>query len=232
MVTSGDLKPGERLPSERELADRLQVSRNVIREASKVLEARGLVTIQTGSGVYVADVEPHTFTRSLGLYVQRAQTSVAHVFEVRWILEVETAGLAALNATTQDVAEMEIAIDEAALSIKDLDTFAAKDIHFHQLLASASHNPLLSVLLDTLADVLRDQSSRASALPGAQQNALEHHRKILRAVKSRSSMLASQAMRNHLTDGWKWIKLATVDDDEDIGVLSLVPPIPPSDVTK
>jgi GntR family transcriptional regulator, transcriptional repressor for pyruvate dehydrogenase complex len=232
MVISGDLNPGDRLASERELADQLKVSRNVIREASKILEARGLVTIQTGSGVYVADVEPHIFTRSLGLYIQRAQTSVAHLFEVRWILEVETAGLAALNATAEHIRDLEITLDETVKAVKDLNTFAAKDIHFHQLLARASQNPLLPILLDSLADPLRDQSSRASALPGAQQNALEHHRKILRGVKSRSSILASQAMRNHLADGWKYIKLATVDDDEDIGDVSLVPPIPLSDANK
>lgn len=232
MITSGDLEPGERLPSERELADRLQVSRNVIREASKVLEARGLVSIQTGSGVYVADVEPHTFTRSLGLYVQRAQTSVAHIFEVRWILEVETARLAALHASPQHIRDLEGSIAAMNDAVADLDAFAAADIGFHQLLAHASQNPLLAILLDSMTDLLREQSRRASALPDAQQNALDHHRRIFRAVRSRSGVLASQAMRNHLTDGWKYIKLASIEDEGDIGELSsLVPPVPPADAT-
>jgi GntR family transcriptional repressor for pyruvate dehydrogenase complex len=99
----------------------------------------------------------------------------------------------------------------------DLNRFTAADIRFHQLLAYASHNPLLPVLLDTISDLLRKQALIATALPGAGANAIKHHRNIFRAVRSKSGTLARSAMTKHLTSAWEYILKAVKDPQEEIG---------------
>src|SRR4051794_11626863 len=84
MVTSRELLPGDKLPSERQLAEQLQVSRNVVREATALLEERGVVSIHVGSGIYISEISAAALTRSIRLFVQRKGMTVAQLFEIRW----------------------------------------------------------------------------------------------------------------------------------------------------
>jgi GntR family transcriptional repressor for pyruvate dehydrogenase complex len=217
MVTNGELRTGDRLPSERQLAEQLQVSRNVIREATALLEERGVVSIQIGSGIYVSENSSEALNRSVSLFVQRKGITVAQLFEIRWILEVENARLAAFNVTSNELQALEKTIVEMETYADDLQKFTAADIRFHQLLAYATHNPLLPVLLDTISDLLHKQALLATALPGAGANALKHHRNIFRGVRSKSATLARSAMTKHLASAWEYILKVVKNPEEEIG---------------
>ncbi|MCZ7583640.1 MAG: GntR family transcriptional regulator [Deltaproteobacteria bacterium] len=112
-ITEGKLKSGDRLPSERELAEQLQVSRTVVREAVKLLEDRGLISVNVGSGSYVVEMPPKAVSRSISLYVQQRQLSYAHLAAVRRMIEVEIAEMAARNATPEDIKGLEQAVHDA-----------------------------------------------------------------------------------------------------------------------
>lgn len=217
MVTNGELSSGDRLPSERQLAEQLQVSRNVVREAMVLLEERGVVSVQVGSGVYITATSTDAVNRSMSLYIQRTQISIAQLFEIRWILEVENARLAAINAKPEEITLLEETIVEMETQIDDLEKFTTADVRFHQLLAYATQNPLLPVLLDTISDLLHEQARIASASMEARKNALNHHRNIFRAVRSKSSILAHGAMTQHLSSGWEYILKAMKNPEEEIG---------------
>ena len=217
MVMDGELLPGDRLPSERQLADQLQVSRNMIREAAALLEERGIVNIQTGSGVYIAEVNPNAVNRTLSVYAQRKKVTVAQIFEVRWALEVDNARLAASNALPEQVEKIRGTIIDMEANKDNLATFTETDVRFHLLLAEASQNPFFPVLLDTITDLLHKQAWLATGLAGASENALKHHRNIFAAIEQRDSEAARDAMSAHLASAWDYLLRAVKDPDKPIG---------------
>ncbi|GAB1422284.1 FadR/GntR family transcriptional regulator [Anaerolineales bacterium] len=218
MVMDGELKPGERLPAERKLSADLGVSRNIIREALIILEERGIVTINIGSGTYIVEPKAEAVNRSLGVYVQRKKITVGQMFEVRWTLEVENARLAALNISEKQLAQLATSIEKMKASISDLETFTSIDIHFHQLLAHASQNPLFPLYLNTIQEVLHKQAIMATALPNAPQNAINHHENIYEAVKNHNGAAARDAMAAHLESAWDHI-LQVKKPQETIGFM-------------
>ena len=199
-IMSGELNAGDRLPSERDLAEQLGVSRTVIRDALRLLEERGLITTSIGDGTYISE--------SIRLYVKQKQTSYRHLAQVRHMIEVETTGLAARNATPEDIEKIEETVRELEQNISHVEDFVRADIRFHSLLAEASQNPLLPMLLVPISEPLHDLSSRASSLPGAQQDALRHHRNILSCIKKHDVQAARRAMRDHLDSSARWGDLA------------------------
>ena len=207
LIASGGLKPGDRLPSERLLAEQLGVSRIVVREAMKVLEEQGLVKVQVGSGTYVALIEADVVTDAIGRYIHQYAASLEHLSEVRRILEVEIAGLAAERATPEDVAHMEQIVLEmeraVALLAEDasaIDSFVRVDLAFHTALADATQNPLLPVLLEPFSDLLAAYRRQASALPGGPQDGLRFHRAILEQVTARNAATCRALMAEHLQE--------------------------------
>lgn len=219
MILQRQYQVDDRLPSERDLATSLGVSRNVVREAIKLLQERGLVSVQSGSGVYICAQEAEMVSRSVGLYVRRQAISIAHVFEVRWILEVENARLAAHKITPENIAILAECLDRSEQYLNDPKTFSSLDVEYHRLLAEATGNPVLPLLLDTITDALGAQIQMTSGLPGAQANALRHHRMIFEAVKSQNATDAQNAMINHLKDSWDW--LLKLNPDYEIGDFTL-----------
>lgn len=221
MILKRQYEVDERLPSERDLATSLGVSRNVVREAIKLLQERGLVTVQSGSGVYICAQEAEMVSRSVGLYVRRQEISTSHIFEVRWILEVENVRLAAHKITPEDIEILEACLDRSEKSLSDPALFTKIDVEYHRLLAVATGNPVLPLLLDTITDALDAQIQKTSVLPGAQANALRHHRAIFEAVKAKNPAQAQDAMINHLKDSWDW--LLKLNPDYEIGDFTPLP---------
>jgi len=222
MVMDGELLPGDRLPSERQLADQLQVSRNMIREAAALLEERGIVSIQTGSGIYVADANPNAVTRTLSVYAQRKNVTIAQIFEVRWALEIDNARLAASNALPEQIDTLRGSIADMESNKDNLAKFTETDIRFHLMLAEASQNPFFPALLDTITDLLQEQARLATALEGAPDNAIKHHRNIFAAIEQRDQEAAREAMSNHLASAWDFILRAVKDPDQPLGEMGLL----------
>lgn len=184
------------LPSQGRLAADLGVSRTVLREAMKHLEAEGLLDISQGRRIRVRPAGPQAALRSLDAMLRRSPGSLAHLLEVRRPLEGDIAALAADRRTDAHLATLETSVAAlAALSTLELRVDA--DLLFHRTLAEATGNPVFLLLLDTIAGLLRRSRMASIGTHGAQA-AIDGHREILDAVRARNSKAARDAMLRHL----------------------------------
>ena len=186
------------LPSQGELTRQLGVSRTVLREAMKLLEAQGLIFISQGRRPQVRPAGAHAVIESLGAHLDRSNGKLLHLVEVRRPLEGEIAALAALRLTDDQLESAELAIDQLQAA-KGLVEQVDADLRFHRILAEATGNPVFVVLLDTLAGLLKASRVHTIGTFGAHA-AIEGHRDILRALRKRDPRAAREAMLRHL--GW------------------------------
>jgi len=196
------LEPGEALPSEGQLAEALGVSRLSVREATRTLEARGLLDISKGRRPRVAAPNGSLVGDFFQIAVRRDPRALLDLLEVRRALEVHIAVLAAKRATKGDLADMEMTIAAMRTGGDRSDAFHAADVRFHENLAAASGNRLLVFLIEAFADPLRESRQRSFAghiaRGGHVDDVIQQHQTILDAVKARNSKAAAQAMREHL----------------------------------
>jgi len=198
-VTSGRILPGERLQSERELAEEFGVSRTVVREAIRSLSAHGLVESRSGRGVQVATVGPDAVNRSMSLFLLgNSGIDYGQVHEVRSALEVQMAGLAAQRATEEDISRLSNCIELMSDAGSDLERLARLDVDFHRGLAAATHNELFTVILGSIDDVMLEVRRSAFAEPALATYAITAHRAILEAIGRGARTEAREAMRAHL----------------------------------
>jgi GntR family transcriptional repressor for pyruvate dehydrogenase complex len=195
---------GAALPSEAELARAMGVSRLTMREATRKLQARGLIEISMGrrptvtapSGSQVGDFLRHALRRDPGRALE--------LLEIREVLEVHIAAEAAAGASIATLEAMERAIDEQSGAGADVGAFHAADVRFHEALAAASGNALMAVLVQELAQPLlisREQSYAGHLERGGSAgDVVRHHRAILDAVRRGTPQAAAEAMRRHLTE--------------------------------
>ena len=202
MIEEGELKPGDKLLSERELAEKLKVSRASVREALVALEMIGIVEIRPGEGTFVRPVDFNNVLRPLSFALIEKKV-VLEALELRKILEVDAAGLAAKKATEDQVKAMEKVLNrmEEDISIGNLSDDA--DFDFHSLIYSGTQNFLLVRLTSDISDTLMHSLSKSREIlyeseNGAAELLLAEHRKIFGAIKDRNVQEARQAMLNHL----------------------------------
>jgi GntR family transcriptional regulator, transcriptional repressor for pyruvate dehydrogenase complex len=207
MVISGGLNPGERLPPERELCGRLNVSRTVVREALNLLEARGLISIEHGRGAVVSGGNTDAVRDTLEVVLRVRPKALWELLEIRQILEVEIAGLAAERATEEDVSAMRVQLDRMLALIDAPEGYVDADVEFHALLARAARNGVLLTMLDPIVDLLRaSRRVSASRRPGSALRALGEHEEILRRVEAGDAEGARREMRSHLANTVKDIE--------------------------
>jgi len=201
-IISGALKPGDKLPPERELADQFRVSRTAVREAVKALQEKGLVEVSAGRGTFVTNDISKATSESLQLLMKMStnnQTGYSDLFELRNILEPELAALAAIRRSTEDIAEIKRAIEIMDAALNDMEVYIAADNLFHQAIANATQNKLFAPLLDPIIDLLIEQR-KANFLAGVQspQRAQNYHKKILEAISNSNPDDARRTMKAHL----------------------------------
>jgi GntR family transcriptional repressor for pyruvate dehydrogenase complex len=198
-ILSRRLKPGDALPSERELSHQFGVSRTVIREAVRSLGGKGLVQSVGGSGVRVLAVDADTVSESMRNLVYSAEFDYGKVDEVRRVIEVAAAGFAAERATPDDIAVIARTLEAMNDQLDDLEACVQADLAFHRALALATHNELFLVLHDSLGaslvDVRRRNLSRGVT---RRKRIVAAHRRILGAVSGRDPERARAMMRDHL----------------------------------
>jgi GntR family transcriptional regulator, transcriptional repressor for pyruvate dehydrogenase complex len=216
MILDNHLQPGERLPSERELATELGVSRTVIREAVRALVARSLLEVKPGSGTMVRRPSMDSLARSMNslLRVGQAQVDYEKVHEVRRTLEVEIAGLAAERRTDEDLALMDQFLDGAPATWSDRDHFAQHDLAFHNALAQAAHNDLFLFVLNSLADIMLEVRRIAFGVPGLPQQAQTLHHAIVEAIRQGDAQRAQQAMHEDLLYAEENLRMALAMKEE------------------
>lgn len=201
-IVAGDFPAGSQLPSEQQLADQFQVSRNVMREAFKYLLARGLIMIVNGSGAYVCHPSGAPTSSALHRYIRLlgAHQSIGALYEARRILEGENARLAALRATDADIQHLEHCLQRMTEGADRVEAWSEADLDFHIGVASATHNPFLIVLLEPLVNQLRDVISEGYRVPGAAERGLAAHSQLLSAIRARDTEAAYRAIMDHLSD--------------------------------
>lgn len=202
LVVDKALKPGEKLPSERELCELLGVSRTVVREAVRALVVKGLLDVRRGGGTVVRSPDPALVSEMMTMMLRGGSGEVAfsHVHEVRRLLEVEIAGLAAERRGRDDLARMEGQLQAMITHETEPERWAEADVAFHAAIAAATHNPLYSVLLSSIADMLIEVRRTGVQLPDTPQKAYAHHITIFERIAAQDRVGARKAMLDHLRE--------------------------------
>jgi GntR family transcriptional regulator, transcriptional repressor for pyruvate dehydrogenase complex len=186
---------GDRLPSERDLAEALQVSRASVRQATVALEVRGTLEVRHGDGIYLRSL-PNDSGHLMELMTQRHRLPA--ILEAREALETQLAALAAARRTEADVAAMDQALDAMAADI-DADGFGEEgDRLFHEAVTRAARSPLLADFMAALAVPISETRRSSLSEPGRPPRSLKAHRRILEAIRRRDVPGARQAMRRHV----------------------------------
>jgi GntR family transcriptional repressor for pyruvate dehydrogenase complex len=199
-ILRGKLPVGSRLPPEREFAEQLGVSRPVVREAVRILTAQGMLETKHGIGTTVRAVSRDEVVKPIKLLlrVRGDDISVEHLHQVRSILEVEIAGLAAEHGTEEDFRDLSRLCREMADASDDPVLFAVKDSEFHRRLGEASHNPLLIVLLESVHDLMADVRSVVADQQDVYNRVMPTHHQVLESAAAHDVESARSAMQQHL----------------------------------
>ena len=200
-ILNGELRSGDRLPTERDLAEQFHVSRTAVREAMKILAQKGLVDMRPGRGTIVIDGAHEAMQDSIGLVMKLRLGEVGgsdNLVEVRTILETEIAALAAARATEKEIASMREAIQTMDENLNNADAYIAADNRFHEALAQATQNALIMILINSIVNLLSEQRKQVFQVEGGPQRGQIHHKRILDNVIRREPEAARAAMRSHL----------------------------------
>jgi len=198
-ILSGELRDGDRLPTEREMAEQFKVSRTAVREAINALVQRGLVEAHPGRGTFVRDGTSQVVRQSLGVMMRIGQDGeLENLVKIREIMEPEIAALAAERATEQHIAAMQEAVEAMDAALDDAAAFTEADDRFHLALAEGTQNPLVLMLLDPIVGLLHEQRERISSVSGGLERGQYYHKRILEAIVSHDPEAAREAMRAHL----------------------------------
>jgi GntR family transcriptional repressor for pyruvate dehydrogenase complex len=202
-ILQGRLRPGARLPTERDLAAQFGVSRLSVREALRILESRGLVSVAVGAkgGVTVGRPDPSLIRDSLAAMVAQEFIHPLDLAEARKVLEVATAGLAAARATEEDRRAMRAAVERTAEALAgDPAKYVEASVAFHLAVARASHNRALELTLASLRAALEMAFTEIRSLPDSPHRAYRDHLAILEAVERRDEEAARRIMADHMAD--------------------------------
>ncbi len=196
LIRGGDSEKERWLPGERSLAEKLGVSRTVVREATKRLEQQGMLEIQHGNGIKVVDRLHRPLNDSLSLLIPDVAERLQHLNETRLSIEPDAAAFAARRATKEQVRTLRrihTQLERAA----DGPAAIEQDIAFHHAVADASGNLIYRLILDSLAEIGIASRLRTIGRIG-KQAAVEHHAQVLAAIEARDSDAAREAMRRHI----------------------------------
>lgn len=190
-------KPGDPLPTERKLMHTYQVGRSSVREALRILESKGLIKSVNNGAFAIADYG-NMLNHSLQLLLLLQETNLRELFEVRKILEVEVAALAATRRTEGDLARMAGAIDDMVEGLTSEDHYIGADLQFHLTVAEASGNRIAVHMMHAIRGLLHHALGSIYHIPGSPQRSIAQHRSILAAIAAKRSDEARQCMREHL----------------------------------
>ena len=197
-------KPGDRLPSERSLAEQFHISRHSLREALRILDVMGLIEIKVGDGIYVKEVNFLPYIESVNLSIssrlQMERDSFIKLWKVRKILEVGMVDLSTQQITEVFLKNLWRCIEEMERNIGSQDAFISSGIRFHRLIAEAGQNEILILIWDTLANLIRKSHDKIYRISRSPKRSLLAHKKIYFALKKRDVQKATEAMKQHMLE--------------------------------
>jgi GntR family transcriptional repressor for pyruvate dehydrogenase complex len=198
LLRQKELKPGDKLPPERELAEMLGVSRPSLREALRALSIMKIVEVRQGDGTYVSALKPEDLVEHLEFVFMLDDSTMLQLFEARKIVEPGNVSLAAQRITDEELALLRAWLEESERSVHDPEAFMLADIEMHELITRAARNPLLERFMASISTLGRASRHKTAHMAGVTQKTLEDHRQIVAALEARDPWAASAAMLRHL----------------------------------
>jgi len=198
LIRQAKIKPGDQLPSERELAETFRVSRTSVREALRALEAQGLIVSRTGAGNFVAELPVEALIAPLATLLIEEKNALADIFEMRKLIEPHIASMAAERATKRDIERMKKILDKQREVVSRGETGVEADAEFHFAIGRATQNQALQKLVSGLMEILSRSREESLQTPGRNQESLDSHHRILLAIQEHDQQKAREAMLYHI----------------------------------
>jgi GntR family transcriptional repressor for pyruvate dehydrogenase complex len=199
LISKGELKHGQKLPAERELAESLGVSRASVREALTALEAIGILDIRPGEGTFIRETSVSTTFAPLTMILEMEQNSISQLMEVRRVLETEIAALAVQRATEEDLAKIEENLNRMK-SAKTISEAVEAGLWFHYAIAEAAHNSILLRMMNTIADLMHNsfRIQREGLFTEKGLEVIAEHEAIYNAIRDRDIETAKLRILQHI----------------------------------
>jgi len=199
MISNGELKPGQKLPSERDMAESLGVSRASVREALTALEAIGILDIRPGEGTFVRETSVSATFAPLAMVLEMEQNPGGQLMEVRRVLETEMAALAAQRATEEDLKNIKTNLNHMKTA-QTISQSVEADLRFHFTIAEATHNTILLRIMNTVADLMHNafRVQREELFADKGTEIICEHEAIYNAIRDRNSEAAKSKMLQHI----------------------------------
>jgi GntR family transcriptional repressor for pyruvate dehydrogenase complex len=198
LIASGNLAPGDKLPSENELSKALQVSRPVVREALRGLSMMGIVETRQGGGAYVTDLRPNRLMAPLSFVLSLRDYSIESLFRARAVIDPGLAAEAARNATDDELGRLADLVETGNKLATDPIGFRVMDSEFHELIGEAARNDFLDRVARSLYELAIEQRRKASLQPGVLERSAADHAEIVAALARRDPEGAAAAMGRHV----------------------------------
>jgi GntR family transcriptional repressor for pyruvate dehydrogenase complex len=209
LIESGLLRPGDRLMSERELAQRIGVSRTSVRAGLRSLAAMGVVQTRQGAGTFITAGPPTLVSEPLRLIASLHGLSLGGLFEVRRVLEAGTAALAAERASAEQIATISDEVTGMYAALHDPQLFLDYDLRFHRAVAAAANNPMLGAIIEAVAALFFEERRATIERAHNLKESADMHRKIYQAIRAKDREAARVAMEEHV----QLAQLAQAADD-------------------
>ncbi len=218
-ILSGAVGLGDRLPSERALAEALGVGRYSVREALKILEAVGLVESRVGDGTFLTTNTGANFGRILGLSLASWGGTIIEILDARKMIEVEAVRVAAERATEEQIELLANELEEMQSHTQDFRQYLKADMNFHRRIGEASQNAIISQFVNNLIDLLEEvlKETHSDELP-TQAEGSGTHETIYQAIVRREPDTASRLMRDHIqftSEVWQAVISLTSSTQDD-----------------
>lgn len=198
MIMRGELRAGQRLPAERELAVQLQVSRPSLREAIRALIALNILESRHGDGTFVSSLEPDLLSEPIDFVLQLNDSAFLGLFEARRVLEAGVAALAAERATEAELDELEEFVRSGRPKLEDPEAFIQHDVEFHDRIRRAARSPVLSSMLSSVSALSYESRRRTAQSASVRARAFSDHGAMVSTLKARDPEAAQRAMVEHL----------------------------------
>lgn len=198
-IESGEWKPGERIPTLQQLSRDLSISVTSIREALRVLENQGIVSIEHGRGMFVRN-DPLLLDNPASKIRELGDVSLLTLLEARLILEPELAALCAERAAAPQVKQLRHLAERMLNEMKHGGDYFATDLQYHNLIAEAANNPVLATMLSAISDLLAESRRQTNTLPNMRTKSSSYHLLIAVAIEERQAEQARSLMKAHISD--------------------------------
>ncbi len=189
---------GEKFPSEAQIAEKFSVSRNVVREAYKILQERGLLYIRNGDGAYVTCPDKNVIIQDINRFIQMNDAGISDLYQVRYILETAAVGLAVETISQTNIDKLADIISQMESSMNDIEKWSTLDLDFHSLIVKSTNNELLYTMYKPFAVVLKNVFAQSFSVSGAKENGLIAHKNIYNCFVNTDAKGAVEHMRKHL----------------------------------